>query len=69
MASGDLVIRAKFWSFCIDSWNLSYLTPIESIRVFVSGKMLHGRHRRWILVMVPIDVMKFDDGRRRRDLL
>jgi hypothetical protein len=25
--------------------------------------------RCWILVMVPIDVMNFDDGRRRRDLL
>jgi hypothetical protein len=32
----------------------------------VGGNMRHGRHRRWILVMVPIDVTNFDDGRRRR---
>ena len=38
MASGDLVIRDKFWMFCIDSWNLSYLMSIDSIRVFGLGK-------------------------------
>jgi hypothetical protein len=32
----------------------------------VFGKRHHGRHRRWILVMVPIDVTDFDDGRRGR---
>jgi hypothetical protein len=33
------------------------------------GKGHHGTHRRWILVMVPIDATNFDDSRRRRDVL
>jgi hypothetical protein len=35
----------------------------------VGEKRLHGIHRRWISVMVPIDVTNFDDGRWRRDVL
>jgi hypothetical protein len=35
----------------------------------VFGKKHHGRHRRCILGMVPIDVPDFDDGRRRRGVL
>jgi hypothetical protein len=70
MVSGNLVIQAKFWKSCRNSWNLSYLTPIASIHVFGLGKKaLHGRHRCWILVMVQIDVMDFDDGHWRREVL
>ena len=42
---------------------------IDSIHVFGWEKMRYGRRRRWILVMVQIDVTNFDDGRWRRDLL
>jgi hypothetical protein len=38
MASGNFVIQAEFWSFCIDSWKLSSLTPIASLHVFGCGE-------------------------------
>jgi hypothetical protein len=69
MVSSDFAIRAKFWSFCRDSWNLSSTTPIVPTDVFGWGKRLHGIHHRWILVMVPLDVTNFDDGHWRRDVI
>jgi hypothetical protein len=67
---GNFVIWVEFWSFCIDSWNLSSRTTIVPTNVFGwAWKRCHGFHYHWILVMVSVDVTNFDAGHWWREVL
>jgi hypothetical protein len=64
MTSGDFVQQGELCYIFKAISNASSPMPISSIHVFGWGKKArHGIHRRWIPVMVPIDVTHFDAGR------